>query len=82
VAEIDGRQLLPIDVQLALDDLGAPEFQMTPGAGASLRLRVESDKSSATIAGELSERLGVPVDVELVSAGTLPRATFKARRAS
>jgi phenylacetate-CoA ligase len=82
LAEVDGRQLLPIDVQLALDELGAPEFQMKPGKSPSLSLRVDTDRPSAELAGELTDRLGVPTDVEVVATGSLPRSTFKARRIS
>jgi phenylacetate-CoA ligase len=80
IAEVDGRKLLPIDVQLALDDSGAPEFRMTAGPQAALSLRVETDRPPTTVSGELTEVLGVPVDVEALAPGTLPRATFKARR--
>jgi phenylacetate-CoA ligase len=80
IAEVDGRKLLPIDVQLALDNFGAPEFQMKVGSQSALSLRVETDDSAASLGGELSQILGVPVEVEAVASGTLPRATFKSRR--
>jgi phenylacetate-CoA ligase len=80
VAEVDGRELLPIDVQLALDDFGAPEFRMRAGGQKALSLRVETDDPAAKLAGELAQVLGVPVQIDAVAPGTLPRATFKARR--
>jgi phenylacetate-CoA ligase len=82
IAEVDGRKLLPIDVQVALDDFGAPEFQMKSGQGDALSLRIETDRSPASLGGDLADVLGVPVSVEAVAPGTLPRATFKARRAT
>jgi phenylacetate-CoA ligase len=82
IAEIEGKKLLPIDVQVALDEFDAPEFQMKSGPGDALSLRVETEQSATTLAGDLGAVLGVPVTIETVSAGTLPRATFKARRAT
>jgi hypothetical protein len=55
---------------------------MKSGAGPALSLRAETDRDPATLAGELSEVLGVLVDIESVAQGTLPRSTFKARRAT
>jgi phenylacetate-CoA ligase len=77
---VDGRSVFPLDVQLALDDLGAPEFQLVPEDGRVLGLRVEEEGSGATIGGVLEERLGISVRVEAVTPGTLPRAAFKPRR--
>jgi phenylacetate-CoA ligase len=79
---VDGREaLFPLDVQLALDDHGAPEFQLVPDADTSmLRVRVEHDGSGDIVGALLTERLGVRVDVEAVAPGTLPRAAFKPRR--
>jgi phenylacetate-CoA ligase len=82
---VAGRGILPIDIQLALDDEGAPEFQIVrEGDGSALRLTVEAEGSgaAAALAGVLRERLGVPVEVRDVAPGTLPRATFKPRRIS
>jgi phenylacetate-CoA ligase len=81
--EVDDRVLLPLDVQLALEDVGAPEFQIAADTdGKALRLKVEDDDAgrSATYAGALSEALGVPVEVETVAVGSLPRSSFKPRR--
>jgi phenylacetate-CoA ligase len=81
---IDGRMLLPLDVQLALDDIeieGAPEFQLVPGDAPQLQLRVEGDDGGGKrLAGALQEALGVPADVETVPVGSLPRSSFKPRR--
>jgi phenylacetate-CoA ligase len=76
---VAGRTLLPLDVQLALDDQGAPEFQLVPGDETRLRVRVESEGAGDPTA-VLSERLDVPVEVEALAPGTLPRAAFKPRR--
>jgi phenylacetate-CoA ligase len=84
--EVDGRTLLPLDVQLALDGLGSPEFSVVgTGRSDALRLQVESvgtPHADGQLAGGLAERLAVPVEVEVVAEGTLPRATFKPRRVS
>ena len=79
-----GRTLLPLDVQLALDELGAPEFQMVKdGHPSKLRLRIEGEGSDGAQAGEaIHRRLSVSTDIELIEPGTLPRAAFKPRRVS
>ena len=74
------KDLLPIDIQLALDDVGAPEFQLTRGeTSETVRLQVETEREDE-VASALRERLGVAVEVTPVPSGTLPRATFKPRR--
>jgi phenylacetate-CoA ligase len=79
--EIGGRRILPIDIQLALDEEGAPEFQIARGTGASaLRLKMEMDGGAASMEERLRERLGITVEVEEIAPGTLPRSTFKPRR--
>ena len=76
---VAGRPILPLDVQLALDDQGAPEFQVVrDGDDRVLRLRVE--ETTTRLAGLLRERLDVPVEVEAVPPGSLPRSSFKPRR--
>jgi len=77
---VAGRTLLPLDLQLALDDQGAPEFQLVPDDDTRLRARVETTTGPDPIAALLTERLGVPVEVEALAPGTLPRAAFKPRR--
>ena len=77
------RQILPLDVQLAVDDLGAPELQLgRDGDGTSLNLQVEADGRGAEVESALAARLGVPVRVVDVPKGSLPRSTFKPRRVS
>lgn len=77
---VDGRLLLPLDVQLALDDLGGPEFQLIQGGGDGvLRARVEGNEP-AEIEAVLRERLEVPTEVETVEPGSLPTSSFKPRR--
>jgi phenylacetate-CoA ligase len=79
-AHIDGRVLLPLDVQLALEDLGAPELQLVPDV-SMLRVRVEADdRQRGRLAGAIREALQVRVEVETVAAGSLPRSSFKPRR--
>jgi phenylacetate-CoA ligase len=78
---VDGRTVLPIDVQLALDDLGAPEFSMAPVEDErELGLRIETTLAARVVTDLLAERLAVGVSVETVPVGSLPRATFKPRR--
>jgi phenylacetate-CoA ligase len=77
---VAGRTLLPLDVQLALDEHGAPEFQLVPGDDTRLRVRVETTRGPGATTAVLTGALGVPVDVEALAPGTLPRAAFKPRR--
>ncbi|GHF36654.1 phenylacetate-CoA ligase [Amycolatopsis bartoniae] len=79
-AVVAGKQILPIDVQLALEELGAPEFRVTPGETDTLQLRVESERDAKTIESTVSGVLGVPVSASTVEAGTFPRSSFKPRR--
>jgi phenylacetate-CoA ligase len=80
---VGGRQILPLDVQLAADDLGAPEFQVGRDSdGTTLQLQVEADGRGPALETALGERLGVPVAVVEVPRGSLPRSTFKPRRVS
>ncbi len=82
---VDGRTILPVDIQVALDSRGSPEFQVLLGDGgerSALDLRLEA--ASAGKASEMRELLAgelqVPVHVERVEEGTLPRSVFKPRR--
>jgi len=78
---VGGRRVFPLDVQLALDAHGAPEFQLVHGEDdAMLRVRVEHEGDGAGIAAVLEQQLAVPVSVEIVGTGSLPRAAFKPRR--
>ncbi len=80
-AIVDGQMILPLDVQLALDEFGAPEFVLSSGEHDRLQVRVESVMTGAEqVRGALTERLEVAVSVEEVPTGSLPRATFKPRR--
>ncbi|HEU5151252.1 MAG TPA: hypothetical protein VFU19_12185 [Iamia sp.] len=83
--EVDGRKILPLDVQLVLHAHDAPDFQFAPKAdqtGHALRLRIEGEGDAARHQGILAEGLGVPVEVEEVAPRSLPRSTFKPRRVS
>jgi phenylacetate-CoA ligase len=94
VVPVGGREILPIDVLLALLDCaalrdGAIEYQIVrrPSLQA-LPLRLEHRAAgtregasvSASIAATARARLGVPVDVELLAPNALPRFAFKAAR--
>jgi len=81
-AEVDCRTILPLDVQLALFPLGAPEFRLTPGTDTSLHVSVEASGSSQadTFREALQAEFGVPVTLTAVPEGTFERATFKPRR--
>lgn len=82
-AVVDGRMLLPLDVQLALEGVGAPEFVLAAGERDVLSLRVECDEGGVgDIRDLIQKELDVPVSVEAVTPGSLPRATFKPRRVS
>jgi phenylacetate-CoA ligase len=84
------RELLPIDVQLLLQpiaDVSRPalEFQMVrTGDTSSLRVRVETEHPSEELHGRvssaLSDGLGVPVTLELLASGALPRPFYKPAR--
>ncbi|WP_329522016.1 phenylacetate--CoA ligase family protein [Spirillospora sp. NBC_01491] len=82
---VAGRSVLPVDVQLALDPHGAPEFRLL-GAGdpgrdrLELRLECADAGDAARFTEILAADLGVPVTVEPVEPGTFPRSSFKPRR--
>jgi len=79
--EVAGRQVLPLDVQLALDPHGAPEFRLAgDGPADRLALRVECDGDPGRYAELLGAELGFPVEAEAVAPGSLPRSSFKPRR--
>jgi phenylacetate-CoA ligase len=81
------RALLPIDVLQVLREIEevsrpAAEFQLVRTADTSaLRVRVEAPSPSPAleqrVAALLEERLGVPVRLELLAAGALPRPAYK-----
>ncbi|TDD79258.1 phenylacetate--CoA ligase family protein [Actinomadura darangshiensis] len=80
---VDGRAVLPVDVQLALDAHGAPEFRLLGAGGpetSRLVVRLECEGRHERFAEILSADLGVPVDVDPVPSGTFPRSSFKPRR--
>ena len=67
---VDGRAVLPVDVQLALDPHGAPEFRLLGAGGPEtgrLAVRLECDGDPGRYAEILAADLGVPVDVDHVS---------------
>jgi phenylacetate-CoA ligase len=81
MATIGDRRILPIHVQLELEAFGAPEFTLRAGASDQLCIKVESPDAEA-IRRQVSEALDVPVAVESLPTGSLPRSTYKPRRLS
>jgi phenylacetate-CoA ligase len=87
---VAGRTVLPLDVQIALADieavaLPALEYQLVRTADQSvLRVRVEAHRRPAGLEQDmktsLEEALGVPVTLELLDAGALPRPAYKPLR--
>ena len=81
------KQLLPIDVWVVLreiDEVSRPaaEYQLVRTTDTSvLRVRVETPNPTPALdqrlAALLEERLGVPVRLELLASGTLPRPAYK-----
>jgi phenylacetate-CoA ligase len=86
-----GEELvLPMDVEFVLREIPevsvpAIEYQLvrTSNAGA-LRLRVEAqdpnDELADRLTNTLSVSLGVPVNLELLASGALPRPSYKPLR--
>lgn len=90
VVRAAGREILPIDVQIALRDVPevarpALEFQIVRSAEQLiLHVRVEApeptDDAQHRVTMILEEALEVPVRVELLPTGGLPRAAYKPLR--
>lgn len=79
--EVQGKKILPLDIQLALFEHGSPEFRLKPGKLDKVQLMVECEGSAANgLAADLASRLDVPVEIEAVETGSLPRSSFKPRR--
>jgi phenylacetate-CoA ligase len=75
-----GRVILPLDVQLALFDLGSPEFRMVKNGESVINLEVETSNDGTDIQSLLCEEFGVSVSILPVPPGSLPRSAFKPRR--
>jgi phenylacetate-CoA ligase len=72
---VDGKMILPIDVWTELPP--GTEFVLVRRPDSHrLEVRVEGGVP-ADLAGRLGAKLGVPVDVVNLAAGTLPRAAYK-----
>ena len=94
IVAVDGREILPIDVLLALLECSAlhgsaVEYQLVRRAGLhALPLRVEHRAAGSADAGAVAasiaecvrQRLAVAVNVELLAPNALPRFAFKAAR--
>lgn len=79
VVDIQGKWILPIDVWVALP-VGAEFVIIRRGESADvLEVRIEGNPDTNLI-DRLRADLGVPVEVEWVANGTLPRAAYKAAR--
>lgn len=84
-AMVQGTTVLPTDIQVALDGHGAPEFQVVLEGGRDrdrldVRIEAASDAEGHAMGEVLASTLGVPVAVERLEVGSLPRSTFKPRR--
>ncbi|MGH2728481.1 MAG: phenylacetate--CoA ligase family protein, partial [Actinomycetota bacterium] len=87
IVRMGERDLLPLDVWLVLreiDEVARPavEYQLVRMSDTSvLRVRVETSSPGAgldrRVTASLEEQLGVPVRLELLAAGTLPRPAYK-----
>jgi phenylacetate-CoA ligase len=87
VVKAGDKQLLPIDVWVVLreiDEVSRPaaEYQLVRTDDTSaLEVRVETPSPTPELEQRLSalleERLGVPVRLELLASGTLPRPAYK-----
>ena len=87
VVPAGGKDVLPIDVSTVLREIEevsrpAAEYQLVRSADASaLRVRVEAREPTPALSDRvgalLTERLGVPVRLELLAAGALPRPAYK-----
>jgi phenylacetate-coenzyme A ligase PaaK-like adenylate-forming protein len=79
VVDVQGKWILPIGVWVALP-LGVEYFLVRRGPSADgLELRIEGIPDSDLV-DRLTAELGVPVTVEWVPEGSLPRAAYKAAR--
>jgi phenylacetate-CoA ligase len=75
---VDGRMILPLDVwfELPVD----AEYELVRRAGADrLTVRIEH-QPAPDLGGRLEARVGVPVTIEQLAPGTLPKAAFKPSR--
>ena len=78
----NGKQIFPLDVQLALDPLGAPEFVIEKGKTPdTLSVKVETADDGSKAAAAIQQALGVKTEVTPLPVGSLPRAFFKQKRA-
>jgi phenylacetate-CoA ligase len=73
------RMILPIDVWQALPSEAEFVLVRPEKPADRLLVRIEGERDR-TIEDRLNESVGVPVDVDWIAAGTLPRASYKAQR--
>ena len=89
VVRVGDRQLLPIDVELAMLDVmalmgRATFFQLVRRPAQpqqALVVRIEPEREDvvdrATVQDQIGTELGVPVEIEWVARGTTPRTSYK-----
>src|SRR5262249_2783198 len=77
IIRIDGKMILPIDVwfELPLD----AEYEIVRWPHQD-RLVVRIEHEPGDLVERLSARTGVPVEVDVVQEGTIPRASYKPTR--
>jgi len=93
ITVVEGRAILPIDVALVLyefSEVSVPsaEYQIVRPLEPASQLHVRCEHApgvdveglGARLGARLRDRLGVPVRLELVSRGALPRFAYKAVR--
>src|SRR5437763_16864802 len=80
VVRVGGRIVLPVDVWQALP--ADAEFVLVRPSTPTdeLVVRIEEPHVDADTAARLTAAAGVPVKVEPLAAGTLPRAAYKSQR--
>ena len=93
IVEVQGREILPIDVAMVLYDFPevstpSAEYQIIRTAAPMKALRVRVEYAGGTDVADLTrrlsdrirDRLGVASDLELVERGAVPRFAYKAAR--
>jgi phenylacetate-CoA ligase len=77
--DVCGRQTLPIDVARVLPPAAEFVILRHPRRVDTLHVRIEGH-TDAELVDRIAASVGVPVSVEWVAAGELPRAAYKAQR--
>jgi len=80
---LSGRTVLPVHVQVALAEIGAPEFRIDVAASRereALVIQVEDVASADEIREAIAAEVEAPAEVSLVPTGTWPTSAFKPSR--